>query len=290
MNSRVAHTLCMVVLLILTGSCIKDDLSDCPPQYQVQVSVKDKNYFNINEFPELSRLDENLPFRTYTGTIYYALRDAVTNALVKESTVDVVNGNDQKHSIVFDNIPYGDYFLTVWGNLTTEYPAGVLHQDGKEHTDIYVATRKLSFTDGAQAAELFLERAKGKLLLLCTNFPPTVTQIGQKVDKVYQYVDENFNYSGNASVSKNVPFQSTLETFMAPTVAGGSSKLNLTFYTNGTRAEAAPMLVLPEMDITFRRNEISAVRVDYNTLDHKWDISLFINGEWTMIHRLDIQQ
>lgn len=52
MNVRLIHSFYMAVLLGFTNSFISDDLSDCPsPQYIVQVSVKDKNYKNIGDFP-----------------------------------------------------------------------------------------------------------------------------------------------------------------------------------------------------------------------------------------------
>ena len=62
MNVRFMHSLYMAALLGFTNSCIFDDLSDCPsPQYIVQVSVKDKNYKNIGDFPQLASKEENAP-------------------------------------------------------------------------------------------------------------------------------------------------------------------------------------------------------------------------------------
>lgn len=81
MNGRVIQIFCMVVGIVLASSCG----DECPVEqpYSVRVSVKDKNYLNISQFPQLGSVDENQPFRTYTGTIYYALYDASTGALKK---------------------------------------------------------------------------------------------------------------------------------------------------------------------------------------------------------------
>lgn len=278
---------CMVVLLGGVSSCIHKDFSDCPAdKYMVKVSVKDKNYANINSFPQLAAMAEDSPFRVFAVTIYYTLSDAATGNLVKESAVESVSGNDTAYFITFEDIPEGEYTLTVWSNVTTDYPAGILHQEGKEHTDIYMATRMLKFDYSYQTAEVALERTKGELLLLCKNFPPVVTGIGQSITNVYQKVDANFNYSGSTRVDKKGEFQPALTTLLAPS-AEGRSKLKLSFYTDD--AQKSLFLELPEMDLTVKRNEISAIAVDFKEPDGIYEVWTFINGQWTMTHRLDIE-
>ena len=112
MNGRVIQIFCMVVGIVLASSCG----DECPVEqpYSVRVSVKDKNYLNISQFPQLGSVDENQPFRTYTGTIYYALYDASTGALKRESEIDQINGEDKEYTISFAGIPDGDYKLAVW--------------------------------------------------------------------------------------------------------------------------------------------------------------------------------
>ena len=287
MNVRLVHNFCMVVLLILISSCIREDLSDCPSsQYEVKVSVKDKNYANSNSFPQLSPVDENAPFSSFEGTVYYILSDAATGNKVKESSLSAVGGADQTYTISFNDVPDGDYTLTVWGNMTAEYPAGVLHRDGKEHTDIYMATRMLKLGRDYKTVEVPLERMKGKFLLLCNNFPSTVNRVEQTVSHVYQSVDANKNYSGSTEVDKSMTFQPVLQTFLAPTSQEGVSKLKLSFYSD---AATTPFLDLPEMDLFVKRNEISAFSVDYKSGDGVLEISSFINGEWTVLHRLGIE-
>ena len=159
----------MVVGMVLASSCG----DECPVEqpYSVRVSVKDKNYLNISQFPQLSQVDENLPFRTYAGTLYYALYDASTGALIRESAVVSTEGEEKEYTLTFPGVPDGDYKLAVWGNLTTDYPAGILHQDGKEHTDIYVTSGDLHFSPDYQTEELTLERTKGKVVTALFKFP-----------------------------------------------------------------------------------------------------------------------
>ena len=96
------------------------------------------------------------------------------------------------------------------------------------------------------------------------------------------------NYAGSTQVDKNVPFTNVLETVLAPSSVDGHSKLALTFYATDTRASESPYLKLPEMEVDMRRNEITAVSIDYNTSEGIWEIKMFIRGEWLTIHRLDI--
>ena len=65
-------------------------------------------------------------------------------------------------------------------------------------------------------------------------------------------------------------------------------QINFDFYTGGTRASETPYLKLPVMEMDMRRNEITAVSIDYNTSEGIWEIKIFIRGEWITIHRLDI--
>ena len=67
-------------LLVFT-SCIKEDPEACPP-LQVNITVKDKNYFNVDNLPIQVRRSETLPFREYIPTLHYILRDAETGSLL----------------------------------------------------------------------------------------------------------------------------------------------------------------------------------------------------------------
>lgn len=276
---------CIVVLLMLLNSCIKEDLSGCPTGYVVKVSIMDKNYANIGDFTQLSGVDENLPFRYFSGTIYYSVRNVETGKIVEESSVLQPTGNDTDYSIILKDLPSGNYEVAAWGNLTVDVPAGILHPQSKEHTDIYLATATFNFKPGSETAFMALQRTKGELIVFCTNFPDNVTQIQADVSPVYQSVDENFNYIGNTQVEKILTLAPVNELLIAPTPQGVPAKLNLSFYSNDG---SDPILVVPQTELNINRNEISAMLVNYNILEDSWEIWIYLQGEWTLIHHLDI--
>ena len=196
-------------------------------------------------------------------------------------------GNTPDFSLSFNDLPEGKYELSAWGNITKDIPLGILHQNGLEHTDIYTGYTRLVIMSQNQEQILELERAKGKLIIFCRNFPSEVSQMNLTLAPVYQSADALLNYQGSTNIQKTTIIQTINETFVAPTPQGNSTKLDLNFFTN-TRA-AKPVLTVPSMDIMVRRNEISAVAVDYDAPGNAWEIWTFINGEWNMIHHLDIK-
>ena len=65
-------------IVCLMSSCIRQELAPCPP-LQINVAVKDKNYFNAQDAAEIVGVkDENLPFKDYVSTLYYIITEAET--------------------------------------------------------------------------------------------------------------------------------------------------------------------------------------------------------------------
>lgn len=125
-NIMYRAALALAAILAL-ASCIRDEIALCPPLH-VNIAVKDKNYFNIDGAERLGyeeRLAEDLPFNRYVSTLYYILHDAATGAVVQEQTVQQVTSGDRTISVSFpDDLPFGSYIITVWGNLQSERPLG----------------------------------------------------------------------------------------------------------------------------------------------------------------------
>lgn len=284
---RIVYFLHAIGMLFLLSSCIKENMDDCVITHIVKVYVKDKNYSNIESIFQLVKKDENLPYRAFIGTVYYQLRDIKTGQIIEEKSDDALSGNDQFYTIQFNNLPQGDYNLTVWGNIQSETTTGILHNNGNELTDMYVANKNISFTSESFSDLLMLERAKGDLLLLCSDFPSEITQVEQKITSLYDTVDPYLKYTGNTTVLKTAPVKPQIETVLAPSAAGGSSKLHLRFFS-ATAGDASKELVVPEIPLAMNRNQITAVEVNYNKISGALEIWTYVDGEWTMIHHLDI--
>lgn len=280
--NRAVLLILVVILLVSMSSCVKEDLSECPPQFTVKVFVEDKEYINISDIPELNQVDKDQPFSTFVSTIYYSLVNTMTGDITNVSSIIPVTGDAIFYTILFNNIPDGKYELTVWGNVTPNIPFGSLHTNGMELTDVYVASSPIQFTSGSQTIDVNLKRAKGKLALICENFPSSVTQVEQKISSLYESVDSLFNYSGKIIVDKKGSFQPIIQTFLAPTVIGENPKLNLSFKDGST------LVSVPEISLSVYRNKISPVKVTYNDIAGLWEISVNIDGKWSLVHALDI--
>ncbi|WP_291530658.1 hypothetical protein [Bacteroides sp. UBA939] len=251
------------------------------------------NYIiNPDLLPEIPPQEENASFSDCIETIYYTLTDAISQNIVRETTVTIAaSGDVQTYPITFEGIPEGEYILTVWGNLPSgnNSPRGELHRNSTESTDIYVSTRKLQFDSSYQTTKVPLERTKGKLLLLSYNFPTVIGGIKLNIDQIYQSADEELRYTGIASVEKFSPFQSSVPTLLAPSPEGSTSILKLDYYTNDT-GNGEPFLDVPPIYFTMYRNEISAVKVDYNIAQEAYEVYIYIQNEWTLIHQMTIEE
>lgn len=280
------YYICLVALPVLNISCIFDDDQDCPvSEYTAEISVKDINYDNISEFPDVEHKNRDMPFHNFASTVSYTLSD-MSGIHVRESALLPASGDNRTYSISFDDIPEGKYVLTVWGNLTGEHPDGTLHPDGLEYTDIYIGSRTVCFDDTHRTTELELKRAKGLLLLSCSGFPDDVSWIKMNVSGASRTVDADFNYAGSVDVEKTIPFQPFTTIMLSPS-AKGSSVLRLTFHTDNP-ATSHPFLKLPDINLPVSRNEISSVAVDYHDEAGMFEIRMFVNDHWEMIHRLYI--
>ena len=296
MNRVILYMLASALLLPF-NSCIKEDLEECPVQFTVKVFVEDKQYINIDDVPQLGKKDESLPFRDFVGTLYYTLKNRETGATTLASSFVPVIESAPYYTININDVPEGMYDLTVWGNVTQDALAGILHREHVELTDLYLGSISVNLKPALQSAEVKLNRAKGNLVVLCNNFPSNITQLEQDVSSVYQAVepvtlltkaeDVPFKYSGEDNVSKKTTVQPLNQFFLAPTVSGKTSKVSLHFY-DPNDSSAAGSLRLPDIDVSISRNKISLISVDYKKETQSVEIWTSIDGKWTLIHKLGI--
>lgn len=274
-----------IIGCLLLSSCIFEDVSECPSGLLVTVSIKDKNYFNIDQFETLSKVDEKQPFTTFIHTLSYELNSLQTGQTIQKSILSLLSSSDATYSFPIDKLPAGSYVLTVWGNLADEQAPEELHPDHTESTDLYLASRRIELTGSSAAVSLELERTKGKLVLFCRNFPPSLRSTAEEIGPVYQRVSPFLVYSGQTQVEKKASFSAIEEWVIAPSPEGKTSTLDIRFYT---ATPAPPALTLPPLQVTIRRNELTAIRIDYNSNQKYWEIWCYIDSRWAFIHHLDI--
>lgn len=283
---KVTPLTCAVIIALLLAACIHDDNADCQFGYKVEVSVLDKNYDNIGQFSLLTPKDENQPFSHFSGTIHYVLTNEKTGQITHESEVISITPSAMTYSLAFDNLPTGEYHLAVWGNLTTDVPAGILHPDGKEHADVYVASTRFNITNKDGSTQLQLKRTKGELIVFCSNIPTNIVRMQQTLTNVYAQADATLNYSQPITLKKEVNLQEVNSLYAAPTPPGMTSQLSLSFYTANN---STPILTIPDVTQNISRNQISAVTVDYDSVNRLWNIWTYIDGEWMLLHHLTIE-
>ncbi len=281
---KVFYIVCAAVLSLMSA-CIDEDDDNCRTDYTVEIAVADKNYANISQYPQYPFEQEDQPFGHFQNTIYYALTDKYTGKTVSQSLVTAVTGNDRTYKLVFHNLPLGEYNLTAWGNMTDGTLAGILHPQSTEHTDIYIGT--IDFCNcNSSSASIALQRTKGKLLIFCKNFPSYVTRMHQSVKGIYSQVDSLLNYQGSATIEKDSRPQEINALAVSPSITEKSTRLNLSFYSEG---KSSALLTVPEIELNIRRNELSAVSVDFDKDTDAWNIWVYSDKEWTLVHHLTIE-
>lgn len=193
---RITSCLITVIAMGLTG-CIRTTLDECPP-LQVTLTVKDKNYFNIDDAVKLGFIErkaENLPFRSYVSSIYYIVHDTDGNVVFEQKNT-VIDNDDLVQQIVMPaSLPYGTYSFTVWGNMKSDAPLGDdatnadIEEVGAAFNDIYLANGTFEYKYGKEKHVLGLERTKGNLLIKAENIPDNIDFSTKDILDVFSLVD-----------------------------------------------------------------------------------------------------
>jgi hypothetical protein len=286
------NSILILFFLFSLSACVKETVSECPPQYSVRVQVQDKNYANAT-----NPLSADLAFREYVSSLCYALYNAETNELVRNVPTYNITSYEKTQQLDFSDLPQGSYRLTAWGNM----PAGAeaplqgatytLHEQGAELGDVYVASHDFTVTAQPQASTMSMERTKGNLQIICSNFPDSVARVEIDVTNVYGAVDAALNHTAEASVTKSFTLSSAadvLQTYVAPTIEGRTSQLSITLFTQNDAVLFSANV--DDVNIRIERNKISdpPILVNYDELQGAFTIWQMVNGEWQQVTDLDI--
>lgn len=290
------HFLLILSSITFFVSCIRDDLKPCPP-LEVEIFVKDKNYFNIDNVSLETRKSETLAFREYVPTLYYALRNEATGEIIEEEGVFNLTDNNPSHSITFcECLPFGKYVLTVWGGLTDNTSlrdqalTNILHTNQLEGNDVYLVHDTLVYDIENTHYNVAMERTTGKLLMQITNLPSTIRYADHSVDQIFERVNHEFTYSNPTIVRKqdswNAAPEILLSTILAPSTGDKSSNVHLNLYDEAD--QTTPALTPKDVKVTLKRNELTSLKYVYD--DEKEDFNIYILNDdtWELIYNLDI--
>lgn len=282
--------------LMLFSSCIRDEIAPCPP-LRVNLTVKDKNYFNVERVVLENKRSEDLAFNAYVPTLYYQLRDAATGEVVDEKDVFAVSGDDKTFPVAFcDCLPHGKYILTVWGglkeggSLSDDALSAVLHADGEEGDDLYMANDTLLYDAQHYDYTIGLQRTKGKLIIQAEKLPASVNYGDVTVSGLFRKLDCGFHYSDQTSVHKQpewgVRSEAVVKTVLAPSTQEKGSRVNVKFYDKPERV--VPALTPKEVNITMKRNELTVLRYVYEEESGNFIIYILMNDSWDVIYDMEI--
>lgn len=299
-----------VAVCLLWSSCIRDSIPPCPP-LQVTLTVKDKNYFNIDDAVKLGLMErkaENLPFRDYVSTLYYIVHDA-EGKVVAEQKNTLVDNDDQTQIITLpESLPYGKYTLTVWGNMKSDEPLGEdattaeMEAVGAAANDIYLASATFDYRYGNEEHLLAMERTKGDLLIKAEGIPDNIDFSTKDIQDIYNFVDNGFQYSTLTDIHTELDWQEIRseiksETLMCPSPSYEGSTLSVMFIDKsaaGTQGRATyhPTPEPQDVNITMGRNEITILKYVYvdegGSGEGDFEIYLRVNDNWELLHGMEL--
>lgn len=293
MKMKIAYLL-LTLTLFGMSSCVRDEIPPCPP-LQVNITVKDKNYFNVDKVEPEERRGDDLAFRAYVPTLYYTLRDAATNEIIEEQGVFEVTGDGKTFPVTFcDCIPHGKYVLTVWGGLKDKAPldekslTAILHAEREQGDDFYLTNDTLVYDAYNNNHTVELERTKGKLVIQVENLPADVKYSDKTVDGLYQQVNHEFTYAGLTAVYTQAEWQEQTEivtkTILAPSQKEKGSIVKAYFYTEADKK--TPVFTPKAVSVTMKRNELTVLKYVYD--DGEFAIYILVDAVWERIYELDI--
>lgn len=132
---RLSKTLYLLTALALLAGCINEDMSDCPPPYNTELTF---SYSGDQEEPEM--------FSRMIGRVTLHVFDRTGGQHVLEKTIGKTDLDEFQGTQLY--LPSGDYRIVCWGNAfdATELLPGSLSA-GRVHAPAYASGDKIATND-----------------------------------------------------------------------------------------------------------------------------------------------
>lgn len=267
------------------------------------IGIKDKNYSNIDEVEKNTgldhRVDENQSFRSYIQKLYYSLTNVETNEVVFTRHLHEVQGDNQlATAYIPEDLPFGTYAITVWGNIDNETPVQdngryyTMHTNEVEGYDVYMTNDTLTYDYENANYTVELKRVKGKLIVQGVDLPPEIRWSRKEITHLSMYAGRHGLYAGSGDVVDVTTWGEEPEivtnTVLAPTADGEQSTVKFDLYDN--EAMTDPRMSTGNIGINIDRNRIEVVRIKYDEEADKLKVYLLVNAGWEQVHELDIEK
>lgn len=300
--NKLKYTFIVALATVLLTGCVREDIEPCPP-LSIMIGVKDKNYSNIDEVEKNTgldhRVDENLSFRSYIQKLYYSLTNIKTNEVVFTQHLHEVQGDNQlATAYVPEDLPFGTYVITIWGNIDNEAPVQdngryyTMHTNEVEGYDVYMTNDTLTYDYENANYTVELKRVKGKLIVQGVDLPPEISWSRKEITHLSTYAGRNGLYAGSGDVVNVTTWGKEPEivtnTVLAPTAGGEHSTVNFNLYDN--EAMTDPRMSTGNIGINIDRNRIEVVKLKYDEGADKLNVYLLVNAGWEQVHELDIEK
>ncbi|WP_294629503.1 hypothetical protein [uncultured Bacteroides sp.] len=168
---------------------------------------------------------------------------------------------------------------------------GILHTGQAEANDVYLAHDTLVYDGQHFYHSLALQRTTGKLLIQIVDLPAAVRYEANSIGQIYERVNHKFKYANPVTIRKqntwNASPEILLHTVLAPSVEENQSSVHLDLYDKADRT--TPTLTPKNVNVTLKRNELTALRYVYDNGKKDFNIYLLVDAAWEIIYDLDIE-